>query len=79
MILGGLIKMLVALVAGALSLFPSWEMPKGPGFSALAAANIVLPLDVWATLMGLTLAVMAAGMTFWAVKFALNLVRGSGA
>lgn len=80
MILGGLFELLKALIMAALALFPSWEPPKNtPSWSALSAANIVLPLDTWAMLSGLTVAVMGTALVVWAVMKAVNLIRGSGA
>lgn len=80
MIIAGLLKLLNVIVLAALFLFPNYEIPTGsPGFTALSAANIVLPLDTWATLSGATIAVMGAGLLVWVVMKAVNLVRGSGA
>lgn len=80
MILGGLAKILNLLLLGGLALFPNWEPPKGsPQWSALSAANIVLPLDTWAMLSGATVAAMGASLLVWVIMKALNLVRGAGA
>lgn len=80
MILGGLIKILQEMISTFLLLFPIWEPPRmSPQWSALSAANIVLPLDTWAMLSGLTVGVMGVGLTVWALKMAFNMVRGSGA
>lgn len=79
-----LVELLAALLNGivmaALLLFPNYTPPTGsPGFTALSAANIVLPLDTWAMLSGATIAIMGAGLLVWVVMKAVNLVRGSGA
>lgn len=80
MIIGGLLQLLNIIVLAAVSLFPTYQPPiSSPSFTALSAANIVLPLDTWAMLSGATVAVMTAGLLFWVVMKALNLVRGSGA
>lgn len=80
MLLGGLLKILNGLVVVALALFPTWEPPRSsPGWTALSAANIVLPLDTWAMLSGLTVTVMGMGLTIWAVKTVFNAIRGAGA
>lgn len=80
MIITGLLKLLNVIVVAALALFPTYEPPTGsPGFTALSAANIVLPLDTWAMLSGATVAVMSSGLLVWVVMKAINIVRGSGA
>lgn len=80
MIITGLLKLLNLIVIAALALFPTYEPPKNtPAWTALSAANIVLPLDTWAMLSGATVAVMGAGLLVWVVMKAINLVRGSGA
>lgn len=80
MILGGLAKILNGIVMAALMLFPNWEPPQGsPEWSALSAANIVLPLDTWAMLSGATVAAMGASLLVWVIMKALNLIRGAGA
>lgn len=80
MILGALWDLLKVIVMAALSLFPNWTPPtNSASWTALSAANIVLPLDTWATLSGLTVAVMGSGLLIWVVMKALNLVRGAGA
>lgn len=73
-------KLIESIILAGLLLFPTWEPPtSSPAWSAISAANMVLPLDVWSVLMGLTLAAMGAGMLVWVIMKALNLVRGSGA
>lgn len=80
MILSGLAALLVKLIQGFLMLFPAWTPPAlSPEWTALSAANIVLPLGTWAMLSGLTVAVMLAGLSLWALKMAFNMIRGSGA
>lgn len=80
MIIGGLLKLLNIIVVAALAGFPNWEPPtNSPAWSALSAANIVLPLDTWATLSGATVAVMGISLSIWVIMKAVNLVRGSGA
>lgn len=80
MIIEGLIKLFNLIIVAALALFPNYRLPTGsPGFAALSAANIVLPLDTWAMLSGATVAIMFAGLSVWVLMKAINLVRGSGA
>lgn len=80
MLITGLLKLLNVLVVVVLAAFPNWSPPTGsPGFTALSAANIVLPLDTWAMLSGATVAVMASALTIWVVMKAFNAIRGSGA
>lgn len=72
--------LLELIILAGLALFPTWEPPVNtPAWSALSAANMVLPLDVWSVCMGVTLAAMGAGLLVWVIMKALNLVRGSGA
>lgn len=80
MLLTALLAIVVTLAKAGLALFPTWRPPtNSPGWTALSAANIVLPLDTWSMLMGLTLGAMLAGLVVWVVKLVLNLIRGSGA
>lgn len=80
MILSGLAALLKGIVFVALAFFPSWTIPTGsPGFAALAAANIVIPLDTWAMLAGATITAMGAAGLVWVIKTAFNAIRGSGA
>jgi hypothetical protein len=80
MLLEGLFAFLKVFLTAALSLFPTYEPPlESPAFAALSAANIVLPIDTWAMLSGVTVAVMATGLLVWVVMKAVNLIRGSGA
>lgn len=80
MILGALIKILVSLVSFVLALFPTYEPPKDtPQWSALSAANIVLPLDTWAMLSGATIAIMGLTLLVWGAMKIFNMVRGAGA
>jgi hypothetical protein len=67
------------LVVGAIAFFPEYTLPAGPALSALSAANIVLPLDVWSLTMGATVSVMGVGLLVWVVMKAINILRGSGA
>lgn len=79
MILGGLWKILQAFLIVALSLFPTWEPPRlTPAWTALSAANIVLPLDVWSMLMGATVMATGAGLLVWVIRLAVAWIRGSG-
>lgn len=74
------LKLVAGICMAGLALFPTWKMPTGtPSAAALGAANLVLPLDIWATLMGLTVAAMGAGLMVWVIKMCVNFVRGSGA
>lgn len=80
MILGGLLAVCLFLIEAMLSLFPTYSPPvQTPAWAALSAANIVLPLDVWAACMGVTLSVMSAAGVVWVVKTVFNAIRGSGA
>ncbi|MFC6593089.1 hypothetical protein ACFP81_14545 [Deinococcus lacus] len=80
MILSALIEVVNLLIMAALMLFPEWEPPvDSPSWTALSAANIVLPLDTWSMLMGVTIGVMGAALGVWVIKLAVNLIRGSGA
>ena len=80
MILSALIKVLNMLISFALALFPTYEPPHdSPQWSALSAANIVLPLDTWAMLSGATIAIMGCTLLIWAVMKVFNMVRGAGA
>lgn len=80
MILKALWAICKAVIMAALFMFPTWEPPtNSAAWTALSAANIVLPLDTWSMLMGATVAVMGAGLLVWVIKLAVNLVRGSGA
>jgi hypothetical protein len=79
MLTEALLMLVQALALGLVMFFPNYAIPQGPGFSALAAANIVLPLDTWAVCMGATIAAMGAAFTVWALMKAWNMIRGSGA
>ena len=80
MILSALIKILMGVIAFVLTLFPTYEPPRNtPSWAALSAANIVLPLDTWATLSGATIAIMGCTLIIWGAMKIFNMVRGAGA
>jgi len=54
-------------------------LPSSPGFGVLAAANVVLPVDVFLNAAGVAVAIMTAGLAYWVVMKVINIVRGSGA
>jgi hypothetical protein len=79
MLLTLLAELVQVLALGLIAVFPTYTPPHGPGFSALAAANIVIPLDVWSVCMGVTIACMGYAFVVWAALKAFNMIRGAGA
>lgn len=79
MISDAVLDVLFAVVAGVIGLFPTWQLPNGPGLSALTAANIVIPFDVLLFWVGVTFAIGIVGLTYWGIMVVINLIRGSGA
>lgn len=74
-----LLDALFALIGAVVSLFPVFTVPTGLGFTLLAAANIVFPIDVLLYWIGITLAFGVVAMAYWGIMVIVNLVRGSGA
>lgn len=81
MVTDAILDFLFGVVEATFVLLPqgSVSLPSGPGWSVLAAANVVLPIDVFLTASGVAVSVMTVGLAYWAVMKVLNLVRGSGA
>jgi hypothetical protein len=80
MITTALLTVVNVILMAALLLFPSYSPNiQSPAWTMLAAANIVLPIDVWVLTTGIAIAAMAAGLGVWAVKMIVNVIRGSGA
>lgn len=78
MLLKALAELIQILALGVISVFPTYTPPHGPGFSALAAANIVIPLDVWSVCMGITVACLGYAAAGWAILKGYSMIRGSG-
>jgi hypothetical protein len=53
--------------------------PDAPALTVLAAANVVLPIDILLNTMGFAVGVMTVGLAYWGVMKGINLIRGSGA
>ena len=79
MITDAILDVLFGVVNGIISLFPTFSIPPGPGFSALAAASIIIPFDTFAFWLGVTIAVGAVALAYKAIMVVINLIRGSGA
>jgi hypothetical protein len=81
MVTDAILDFFFGLIEGLFILLPEGNvsLPSSPGFSVLAAANVVLPIDVFLTVGGVAVGVMTAGLAYWVVMKVVNIVRGSGA
>jgi hypothetical protein len=79
MISDAILDVLFAVVSGVVGLFPTWQLPNGPGLTVLAAANVVIPFDVLFFWLGVTIAFGIVGLVYWGIMVVVNLIRGSGA
>jgi hypothetical protein len=74
-----ILDFLFGVVSAIVSIFPTFTIPNGPGFTALAAANFIIPFDVLFFWLGVTLSVGIVGLLYWLFMVVVNLIRGSGA
>lgn len=81
MVTDAILDFFFGVIEAMFILLPSGEfvLPSSPGFGVLAAANVVLPVDVFLNASGVAVAIMTAGLAYWAIMKVINLVRGSGA
>lgn len=81
MVTDAVLSFMFGIIEASFLLLPSGTvtLPQGPGWSVLAAANVVLPIDVFLTAAGVATSVMTLGLSYWVVMKVVNLVRGSGA
>lgn len=81
MITDAILDFIFTLIEGAFVLLPVGDvaLPSGPGWGALAAANVVLPIDIFLTFSGIAVSIMTVGLAYWVLMKAINLVRGAGA
>lgn len=82
MVTDAILDFLFGLIEATFVLLPDGSgiaLPESPGFSVLAAANVVLPIDVFLNVSGVAVSVMTVGLAYWGIMKVINLVRGSGA
>ena len=81
MITDGLLDFLFGFLEATFALLPQGDLniPETDGFGVLAAANVVLPIDIFLTVGGLATSVMTVGLSYWGIMKVINLIRGAGA
>lgn len=82
MITDAIFNLFFGVIEAAFILLPSGDgivMPEAGDWSMLAVANIILPIDVFLNFFGIAVGIMTAGLAYWGVMKAVNLIRGSGA
>jgi hypothetical protein len=76
MITDAILDILFTAFNALFALFPSYTLPQSPGLSMLAAANIVLPIDTFVTLMTGSIAFVFVGLGVWLIDRLIRLIRG---
>ncbi len=77
MITDALLNVLFSVLGAVISIFPTYTIPQGPGFSAIAAANIIIPLDIWFFWLGVTITFTGIGLIYYGVLLIIRLIRGA--
>lgn len=78
MILGGLIKLLKALLLALTALLPDYTPPPAADLSAFSVIAWLVPVNEVVVLASVMVGMVVATLTYAAVNWTVNKARGSG-
>lgn len=78
MILAGLIKLLKALLLALIAFLPDYTPPEAADLSAFSVIAWLVPVNEVVVLASVMVGMVVATLTFAAVNWTVNKVRGSG-